>query len=86
MKTATTTKPVKRMGTNESDANPGFTMQLGNLTAGELAWLGQLTELMCDPARAAEWAAFKAGDRTLLYTHGALECVRPSIHYSTALN
>ena len=73
MKTLCEGKRQKAKG--ESAGAPDFTMQLGNLTAGELCWLGQLVELMCDPARAREWAAFKQQQRLLLYTEGALECV-----------
>jgi hypothetical protein len=51
------------------------TVQVGNLTAGELCWLGQLVELMCDPAKAQQWADFKTKARFLAYTEGALEYV-----------
>ena len=74
MKTLCAPKPKPAKGA--SGLPPAdFTMQLGNLTAGELCWLGQLVELMCDPARAREWAAFRRQQRLLLYTEGALECV-----------
>lgn len=63
-----------------------ISVHAGNLTAGELMWLGELAGLMCDPARAREWAAVKAQQRVLTYTQGALEVVRPQALCSSKAN